>query len=98
MQEGHSETVLGNAVTATAKKQTWSRSESESPAGFVVSGDHPPGFGRLDLSVPGDLSVAGYDGVPPFDHEILALTTYRIPLNKMLSGPPCCDRFGSRDW
>ena len=38
---------------------------------------------RLDLSVPGALSVTGYDGVPPFDHEILALTTYRIPLDKM---------------
>lgn len=38
---------------------------------------------RLGLSVPGALSVTGYDGVPPFDHEILALTTYRIPLEKM---------------
>lgn len=38
---------------------------------------------RLGLDVPNDLSVTGYDGVPPFDHEMLALTTYKIPLDKM---------------
>ncbi|MEU1259334.1 LacI family DNA-binding transcriptional regulator [Streptomyces chartreusis] len=38
---------------------------------------------RLGLSVPGDLSIAGYDGVPPFDHEAIGLTTYRIPVNGM---------------
>lgn len=38
---------------------------------------------KLGLSVPGDLSITGYDGVPPFDHEVLALTTYRIPLEEM---------------
>lgn len=34
---------------------------------------------HLGLSVPGDLSVAGFDGLPPFDHEALGLTTYRVP-------------------
>ncbi|MFF0225449.1 LacI family DNA-binding transcriptional regulator [Streptomyces sp. NPDC004629] len=38
---------------------------------------------RLGLSVPDDLSIAGYDGIPPFDHEVLGLTTYRTPLNDM---------------
>ncbi|WP_226657904.1 LacI family DNA-binding transcriptional regulator [Leifsonia sp. LS1] len=38
---------------------------------------------RLGLSVPGDLSVTGYDGVPPFDHSVFGLTTYRIPVDEM---------------
>lgn len=40
---------------------------------------------KLGLRVPEDISVTGYDGVPPFDHEVLALTTYRIPLDEMAS-------------
>lgn len=35
---------------------------------------------RLGLSVPEDLSVTGYDGVPPYDHKAIGLTTYRIPV------------------
>lgn len=38
---------------------------------------------RLGLAVPGDLSIAGYDGVPPYDHEAIGLTTYRIPIAAM---------------
>jgi LacI family transcriptional regulator len=38
---------------------------------------------HLGLSVPHDLSIAGYDGVPPFDHETIGLTTYRIPIAAM---------------
>ncbi|MEU6608820.1 LacI family DNA-binding transcriptional regulator [Streptomyces shenzhenensis] len=38
---------------------------------------------RQGLSVPGDISIAGYDGVPPFDHEVFGLTTYRIPVEAM---------------
>jgi DNA-binding LacI/PurR family transcriptional regulator len=34
---------------------------------------------HLGLSVPGDLSVTGFDGLPPLDHEALGLTTFRIP-------------------
>ncbi|WP_410793217.1 LacI family DNA-binding transcriptional regulator [Kribbella sp. C-35] len=34
---------------------------------------------HLGLSVPGDLSVAGFDGLPPFDHEAVGLTTFRVP-------------------
>ncbi|MFI5706518.1 LacI family DNA-binding transcriptional regulator [Kribbella sp. NPDC051620] len=34
---------------------------------------------NLGLSVPGDLSVAGFDGLPPLDHEALGLTTFRVP-------------------
>ncbi|MFF1573952.1 LacI family DNA-binding transcriptional regulator [Leifsonia sp. NPDC058292] len=39
--------------------------------------------GRLGLSVPEDISITGYDGVPPFDHEVFGLTTYRIPVDAM---------------
>jgi LacI family transcriptional regulator len=39
--------------------------------------------GRLGLSVPGDISITGYDGVPPFDHEVFGLTTYKIPVDAM---------------
>lgn len=38
---------------------------------------------RLGLSVPGDISITGYDGVPPFDHEVFGLTTYKIPVDAM---------------
>ncbi|MET4783167.1 LacI family DNA-binding transcriptional regulator [Glaciihabitans sp. UYNi722] len=38
---------------------------------------------RLGLSVPGDISIAGHDGIPPFDHEAFGLTTYRVPINAM---------------
>ncbi|MFJ9893494.1 LacI family DNA-binding transcriptional regulator [Streptomyces sp. NPDC091280] len=38
---------------------------------------------RLGLAVPDDISITGYDGVPPFDHEVFGLTTYRIPVDAM---------------
>jgi DNA-binding LacI/PurR family transcriptional regulator len=38
---------------------------------------------RIGLSVPDDLSITGYDGVPPFDHDVLGLTSYRIPVDEM---------------
>jgi len=38
---------------------------------------------NLGISVPRDLSVAGFDGLPPFDHEALGLTTYRVPAANM---------------
>jgi DNA-binding LacI/PurR family transcriptional regulator len=38
---------------------------------------------RLGLAIPGDLSIAGYDGVSPYDHEAIGLTTYRIPIAAM---------------
>ncbi|WP_236796671.1 LacI family DNA-binding transcriptional regulator [Amycolatopsis sp. GM8] len=38
---------------------------------------------RLGIAVPGDLSIAGHDGIPPFDHEVFGLTTYRVPVNGM---------------
>lgn len=34
---------------------------------------------HLGLSVPDDLSVAGFDGLPPLDHEAIGLTTFRVP-------------------
>jgi DNA-binding LacI/PurR family transcriptional regulator len=39
--------------------------------------------GRLGLSVPADISIAGHDGIPPFDHEAIGLTTYRVPIADM---------------
>lgn len=38
---------------------------------------------KSGLSVPEDISITGYDGVPPFDHDAIALTTFRIPLDAM---------------
>jgi DNA-binding LacI/PurR family transcriptional regulator len=38
---------------------------------------------NLGLSVPADISITGYDGVPPFDHPVFGLTTYRIPVDAM---------------
>lgn len=38
---------------------------------------------RLGLSVPRDLSIAGHDGIPPFDHDAFGLTTYRVPVAAM---------------
>jgi LacI family transcriptional regulator len=38
---------------------------------------------KLGLSVPDDVSITGYDGVPPFDHEMFGLTTYKIPVDGM---------------
>lgn len=38
---------------------------------------------QLGLSVPGDLSIVGHDGVPPFDHDAIGLTTYRLPIGTM---------------
>lgn len=37
----------------------------------------------LGLSVPRDLSVTGFDGLPPFDHKAFGLTTYRVPAADM---------------
>ncbi|MFC7622339.1 LacI family DNA-binding transcriptional regulator [Microlunatus sp. GCM10028923] len=38
---------------------------------------------RLGIAIPGELSVAGFDGLPPFDHEAVGLTTYRVPAAAM---------------
>ncbi|WP_033288552.1 LacI family DNA-binding transcriptional regulator [Amycolatopsis jejuensis] len=38
---------------------------------------------HLGISIPGELSIAGYDGIPPFDHEAVGLTTNRVPVNGM---------------
>jgi DNA-binding LacI/PurR family transcriptional regulator len=41
---------------------------------------------HLGLSIPGDLSVTGFDGFPPFDHEALGLTTFRIATAGLAAG------------
>lgn len=38
---------------------------------------------RLEISVPAEMSIAGHDGIPPFDHEAIGLTTYRVPIAAM---------------
>lgn len=35
------------------------------------------------LSIPRDLSIAGWDGIPPYDHELLGLTTHTVPVSAM---------------
>jgi LacI family transcriptional regulator len=61
----------GEGVTAILCPSDW------------VAFDALAAAGRLGLSVPGDISITGYDGVPPFDHEVFGLTTYRIPVDAM---------------
>lgn len=38
---------------------------------------------RLGISVPEQLSIVGHDGIPPFDHDAIGLTTYRVPIDSM---------------
>lgn len=74
------EDMTGKVAAAHARGATAIMAPSDWVAMDVIAAAR-----RLGLSVPSDLSVTGYDGVPPFDHEVLGLTTYRIPIDEMAS-------------